>query len=55
MLHVAYMLLDPLEFLHESKYIHKNLTTENVFVNPEVLSQVTLVGSTTAKAQVANT
>ncbi|KAL1775732.1 inactive serine serine/threonine-protein kinase VRK3 [Sigmodon hispidus] len=33
-----------LQFLHESEYVHGNLTAENVFVNPEDLSQVTLVG-----------
>ncbi|KAL1768976.1 L-amino-acid oxidase isoform X2 [Sigmodon hispidus] len=41
---VACRLLDALEFLHESEYVHGNLTAENVFVNPEDLSQVTLVG-----------
>ncbi|XP_008843346.1 inactive serine/threonine-protein kinase VRK3 isoform X2 [Nannospalax galili] len=41
---VACRLLDALEFLHENEYVHGNLTAENVFVNPEDLSQVTLVG-----------
>ncbi|XP_062946291.1 inactive serine/threonine-protein kinase VRK3 isoform X2 [Cynocephalus volans] len=41
---VAYRLLDALEFLHENEYVHGNVTAENVFVNPEDLSQVTLVG-----------
>lgn len=31
-----------MEFPHESKYIRKNLTAENVFVSPEV-EPVTLV------------
>lgn len=44
MLQVACRLLDALEYLHEHEYVHGNLTTENVFVNPEDLSQVTLVG-----------
>ncbi|XP_040591927.1 inactive serine/threonine-protein kinase VRK3 isoform X3 [Mesocricetus auratus] len=43
-LQVACRLLDALEFLHENEYVHGNLTAENVFVNPEDLSQVTLVG-----------
>ncbi|KAM4825347.1 serine/threonine-protein kinase VRK3 [Thomomys bottae] len=37
-------LLDALEFLHENEYVHGNLTAACVFVNPEDLSQVTLVG-----------
>ncbi|XP_021101396.1 inactive serine/threonine-protein kinase VRK3 isoform X2 [Heterocephalus glaber] len=41
---VACRLLDALEFLHENEYVHGNLTAENVFVNPEDLSQVTLAG-----------
>lgn len=41
---VACRLLDALEFLHENEYVHGNLTAENVFVDPENLSQVTLVG-----------
>ncbi|KAL6053661.1 hypothetical protein STEG23_018894 [Scotinomys teguina] len=36
--------LDALEFLHENEYVHGNLTAENVFVNPEDVSQVTLMG-----------
>ena len=32
--------LDALEFLHENEYVHGNVTAENVFVNPEDLSQV---------------
>ncbi|XP_051004426.1 inactive serine/threonine-protein kinase VRK3 [Acomys russatus] len=43
-LQVACRLLDTLEFIHENEYVHGNLTAENVFVNPEDLSQVTLVG-----------
>lgn len=43
-LQVACRLLDALEFLHENEYVHGNLTAENIFVNPEDLSQVTLVG-----------
>ncbi|XP_052570035.1 inactive serine/threonine-protein kinase VRK3 [Peromyscus californicus insignis] len=43
-LQVACRLLDALQFLHENEYVHGNLTAENVFVNPEDLSQVTLVG-----------
>lgn len=39
-LQVACRLLDALEFLHENEYVHGNLTAENVFVNPEDLSQV---------------
>ncbi|XP_005412856.1 PREDICTED: inactive serine/threonine-protein kinase VRK3 isoform X2 [Chinchilla lanigera] len=41
---VACRLLDALEFLHENEYVHGNLTAENIFVNPEDLSQMTLVG-----------
>ncbi|XP_055992183.1 inactive serine/threonine-protein kinase VRK3 [Sorex fumeus] len=41
---VAYRLLDALEFLHENEYVHSNVTADNIFVNPEDLSQVTLVG-----------
>ncbi|XP_060235683.1 inactive serine/threonine-protein kinase VRK3 isoform X6 [Meriones unguiculatus] len=43
-LQVACRLLDALEFLHENEYVHGNLTAENVFVNPEDLSQMTLAG-----------
>ncbi|KAM5133073.1 serine/threonine-protein kinase VRK3 isoform 2-T3 [Callospermophilus lateralis] len=43
-LQVACRVLDALEFLHENEYVHGNLTAENIFVNPEDLSQVTLVG-----------
>lgn len=43
-LQVGCRLLDALEYLHENEYVHGNLTAENVFVNPEDLSQVTLVG-----------
>ncbi|XP_069857018.1 serine/threonine-protein kinase VRK3 [Dipodomys merriami] len=43
-LQLACRLLDALEFLHESEYVHGNLTAACVFVNPEDLSQVTLVG-----------
>ncbi|XP_034363499.1 serine/threonine-protein kinase VRK3 isoform X1 [Arvicanthis niloticus] len=43
-LQVACRLLDALEYLHENEYVHGNLTAENIFVNPEDLSQVTLVG-----------
>ncbi|XP_020015604.1 serine/threonine-protein kinase VRK3 isoform X2 [Castor canadensis] len=43
-LQLACRLLDALEFLHENEYVHGNLTAENIFVNPEDLSQVTLVG-----------
>lgn len=32
--------LDALEFLHENEYVHGNVTAENIFVNPEDLSQV---------------
>ncbi|XP_066230174.1 serine/threonine-protein kinase VRK3 isoform X2 [Saccopteryx leptura] len=41
---MACRLLDALEFLHENEYVHGNVTAENVFVNPEDLSQVTLAG-----------
>ncbi|XP_037675406.1 inactive serine/threonine-protein kinase VRK3 isoform X3 [Choloepus didactylus] len=41
---VACRLLDALEFLHENEYVHGNVTAENIFVNPEDLTQVTLVG-----------
>ncbi|KAM5236229.1 serine/threonine-protein kinase VRK3 [Ctenodactylus gundi] len=41
---VACRLLDALEFLHENEYVHGNLTAENIFVNPQDLSQVTLMG-----------
>ncbi|KAM8964350.1 serine/threonine-protein kinase VRK3 isoform 5-T6 [Lycaon pictus] len=37
-------LLDALEFLHENEYVHGNVTAENIFVNPEDLSQVMLAG-----------
>ncbi|XP_021569557.1 inactive serine/threonine-protein kinase VRK3 isoform X3 [Carlito syrichta] len=43
-LQVACRLLDALEFLHENEYVHGNVSAENIFVNPEDLSQVTLVG-----------
>ncbi|XP_006160182.1 inactive serine/threonine-protein kinase VRK3 isoform X5 [Tupaia chinensis] len=43
-LQVAYRLLDALEYLHENEYVHGNLTAENIFVNPEDRSQVTLAG-----------
>ncbi|XP_053463177.1 inactive serine/threonine-protein kinase VRK3 isoform X1 [Nycticebus coucang] len=43
-LQVACRLLDALEFLHENEYVHGNVTAENIFVNPEDLSQVTLAG-----------
>ncbi|XP_057569122.1 inactive serine/threonine-protein kinase VRK3 isoform X2 [Hippopotamus amphibius kiboko] len=41
---MACRLLDALEFLHESEYVHGNVTAENIFVNPEDLCQVTLAG-----------
>ncbi|XP_012589048.1 PREDICTED: inactive serine/threonine-protein kinase VRK3 isoform X2 [Condylura cristata] len=41
---VAFRLLDALEFLHENEYVHGNVTTENIFVNPEDLCQVILAG-----------
>ncbi|XP_037002919.2 inactive serine/threonine-protein kinase VRK3 isoform X2 [Artibeus jamaicensis] len=41
---MAYRLLDALEFLHENEYVHGNVTADNVFVNPEDPSQVTLAG-----------
>ncbi|XP_054553332.1 inactive serine/threonine-protein kinase VRK3 isoform X3 [Talpa occidentalis] len=41
---VAFRLLDALEFLHENEYVHGNVTTENIYVNPEDLCQVTLAG-----------
>lgn len=41
---VACRLLDALEFLHDNEYVHGNLTAENIFVNPEDVSQVTLAG-----------
>ncbi|XP_032120351.1 inactive serine/threonine-protein kinase VRK3 isoform X1 [Sapajus apella] len=43
-LQVAYRLLDALEFLHENEYVHGNVTAENIFVDPEDQSQVTLAG-----------
>ncbi|XP_058136646.1 serine/threonine-protein kinase VRK3 isoform X2 [Dasypus novemcinctus] len=43
-LQVACRLLDALEFLHENEYVHGNVTAKNIFVNPEDLAQVTLVG-----------
>ncbi|KAM6223605.1 LOW QUALITY PROTEIN: serine/threonine-protein kinase VRK3 [Rhynchocyon petersi] len=41
---MACRLLDALEFLHENEYVHGNVTAENIFVNPDDRSQVTLVG-----------
>ncbi|KAF5917186.1 hypothetical protein HPG69_014119 [Diceros bicornis minor] len=41
---MACRLLDALEFLHENEYVHGNVTAENIFINPEDLSQVTLAG-----------
>ncbi|XP_023592066.1 inactive serine/threonine-protein kinase VRK3 isoform X2 [Trichechus manatus latirostris] len=41
---VACRLLDALEYLHENEYVHGNVTAENIFVNPDDLTQVTLVG-----------
>ncbi|XP_006868287.1 PREDICTED: inactive serine/threonine-protein kinase VRK3 isoform X2 [Chrysochloris asiatica] len=41
---VACRLLDALEYLHENQYVHGNVTAENIFVNPEDLAQVILVG-----------
>uniref|UniRef100_A0A7N5K8Z0 Serine/threonine-protein kinase VRK3 n=1 Tax=Ailuropoda melanoleuca TaxID=9646 RepID=A0A7N5K8Z0_AILME len=41
---MACRLLDALEFLHENEYVHGNVTAENIFVNPEDLSQVMLAG-----------
>ncbi|XP_054444743.1 inactive serine/threonine-protein kinase VRK3 isoform X2 [Pteronotus mesoamericanus] len=41
---MAYRLLDALEFLHENEYVHGNVTADNIFVNPDDLSQVTLAG-----------
>ncbi|XP_033080069.1 inactive serine/threonine-protein kinase VRK3 isoform X4 [Trachypithecus francoisi] len=43
-LQVACRLLDALEFLHENEYVHGNVTAENIFVDPEDQSQVTLAG-----------
>ncbi|XP_006897400.1 PREDICTED: inactive serine/threonine-protein kinase VRK3-like [Elephantulus edwardii] len=41
---MACRLLDALEFLHENEYVHGNVTAENIFVKPDDLSQVMLVG-----------
>lgn len=41
---LAYRLLDALEYLHENEYVHGNVTADNIFVNPEDLSQVMLAG-----------
>ncbi|KAM9225913.1 serine/threonine-protein kinase VRK3 isoform 2-T4 [Dugong dugon] len=41
---VACRLLDALEYLHENEYVHGNVMAENIFVNPDDLTQVTLVG-----------
>ncbi|GAB5581745.1 inactive serine/threonine-protein kinase VRK3 [Prionailurus iriomotensis] len=41
---MACRLLDALEFLHENEYVHGNVAAENIFVNPEDLSQVMLGG-----------
>nr|XP_012609613.1 inactive serine/threonine-protein kinase VRK3 isoform X1 [Microcebus murinus]XP_012609614.1 inactive serine/threonine-protein kinase VRK3 isoform X1 [Microcebus murinus]XP_012609615.1 inactive serine/threonine-protein kinase VRK3 isoform X1 [Microcebus murinus]XP_012609616.1 inactive serine/threonine-protein kinase VRK3 isoform X1 [Microcebus murinus]XP_012609617.1 inactive serine/threonine-protein kinase VRK3 isoform X1 [Microcebus murinus] len=43
-LQVACRMLDALEFLHENEYVHGNVTAENIFVNPQDLSQVMLAG-----------
>ncbi|XP_064150119.1 inactive serine/threonine-protein kinase VRK3 isoform X7 [Loxodonta africana] len=41
---VACRLLDALEYLHENEYVHGNVTAENIFVNPDDMTQVTMVG-----------
>ncbi|XP_045148582.1 inactive serine/threonine-protein kinase VRK3 [Echinops telfairi] len=41
---LACRLLDALQYLHENEYVHGNVTADNIFVNPEDTSQVTLVG-----------
>lgn len=41
---MACRLLDALEYLHENEYVHGNVTAEDIFVNPEDLSQVMLGG-----------
>uniref|UniRef100_A0A2K5F040 VRK serine/threonine kinase 3 n=1 Tax=Aotus nancymaae TaxID=37293 RepID=A0A2K5F040_AOTNA len=38
------LVLDALEFLHENEYVHGNVTAENIFVDSEDRSQVTLAG-----------
>ncbi|XP_075392623.1 serine/threonine-protein kinase VRK3-like isoform X2 [Tenrec ecaudatus] len=41
---LACRLLDALQYLHENEYVHGNVTADNIFVNPEDTSQVTLAG-----------
>ncbi|XP_043849167.1 inactive serine/threonine-protein kinase VRK3 isoform X2 [Dromiciops gliroides] len=43
-LHILFRLVDALEFIHENEYVHGNVSTENIFVNPDTLGQVTLAG-----------
>ncbi|XP_043849169.1 inactive serine/threonine-protein kinase VRK3 isoform X4 [Dromiciops gliroides] len=39
-LHILFRLVDALEFIHENEYVHGNVSTENIFVNPDTLGQV---------------
>lgn len=41
-LQIGIRLLDALEYLHGNDYTHGNVTTENVYVNPDDLTEVTL-------------
>uniref|UniRef100_A0A8B9QX63 VRK serine/threonine kinase 3 n=1 Tax=Anas platyrhynchos TaxID=8839 RepID=A0A8B9QX63_ANAPL len=37
---IVVRLLDCLEYLHENEYVHGDITAENIYVNPEDLTQV---------------
>ncbi|XP_036600425.1 inactive serine/threonine-protein kinase VRK3 [Trichosurus vulpecula] len=42
--HLLFRLVDVLEFIHESEYVHGNISAENIFVNPDTAGKVTLAG-----------
>ncbi|XP_010115557.1 PREDICTED: inactive serine/threonine-protein kinase VRK3, partial [Chlamydotis macqueenii] len=41
---IVVRLLDCLEYIHESEYVHGDITAENIYLNPADLAQVTLAG-----------
>ncbi|NXP46828.1 VRK3 kinase, partial [Heliornis fulica] len=41
---VAVRLLDALQYIHDNEYVHGDITAENIYLNAEDLTQVTLAG-----------
>ncbi|KAM9124734.1 serine/threonine-protein kinase VRK3 isoform 1-T1 [Pangshura tecta] len=41
---IAIRVLDSLEYIHGNEYVHGDITAENIYVNPDDLTEVTLAG-----------